>query len=85
MGMGNNVLAKDHAGQAVNLDPGNPQYRQLLNQLEWNSQRYQNNPYGGGYGGGSQSCGTGNCAVTCGVRIAYVNVWEEIFVHACKG
>ena len=67
MGMGNNVLAKDHAGQAVNLDPGNPQYRQLLNQLEWNSQRYQNNPYGGGYGGGSQSCGTGNlcCDLWC--------------------
>ena len=67
MGMGNNVLAKDHAGQAVNLDPGNPQYRQLLNQLEWNSQRYQNNPYGGGYGGNNQSCGTGNlcCDLWC--------------------
>ena len=22
---------------------------------------------------------------SCGVRTAYVNVWEEIFVHACKG
>lgn len=67
MGMGNNVLAKDHAGQAVNLDPNNPQYRQLLNQLEWNSQRYQNNPYGGGYGSGNQSCGTGNlcCDLWC--------------------
>lgn len=24
------------------------------------------------------------CAVTCGVRIRCVNVWEEICVHACK-
>lgn len=66
-GMGNNVLAKDHAGQAVNMEPNNPQYRQLLNQLDWNSQRYQNNPYGGGYGSGNQSCGTGNlcCDLWC--------------------
>lgn len=66
MGMGNNVLAKDHAGQAVNMDPGNPQYRQLLNQLEWSSQRYQSNPYARGYGGGGSSCGTGNlCCDLC--------------------
>lgn len=66
-GLGNNILAKDHAAQAVNMDPGNPQYRQLLNQLEWNSQRYQNNPYGGGYGTGNSSCGTGNlcCDLWC--------------------
>ena len=24
------------------------------------------------------------CVVICGLRTAYVNVWEEIFVHACK-
>lgn len=24
------------------------------------------------------------CAVTCGVQIPCVNVWEAIFVHACK-
>lgn len=65
-GMGNNVLAKDHAGQAVNMEPNNSQYRQLLNQMQWNSQRYQNNPYGGGYGGGNSSCGTGNmCCDLC--------------------
>lgn len=66
-GMGNNVLAKDHATQAVNMEPNNPQYRQLLNQLQWNSQRYQNNPYGGGYGAGNSSCGTGNlcCDLWC--------------------
>lgn len=60
MGVGNNVLAKDHAAQAVNMEPNNIQYRQLLNQLSWNSQRYQSNPYGGNYANGSSPCGTGN-------------------------
>lgn len=60
-GVGNNILARDHAAQAVNMEPNNPQYRQLLNQVNWNSQRYQNNPYGGGYGNqNSTPCGTGN-------------------------
>lgn len=65
--LGNNMIARDHAGQAVNMDPGNPQYHQLLNQLEWSSQRYQNNPYGGGYGRGNDSCSTGNvcCDLWC--------------------
>lgn len=57
-GIGNNILARDHAAQAVNMEPNNMQYRQLLNQLSWNAQRYQGNPYGG-YSNQS-SCGTGN-------------------------
>ena len=57
-GMGNNILAKEQAAQAVNMEPNNLQYRQLLNQLNWNTQRYQGNPYGG-YSN-QQSCGTGN-------------------------
>ena len=67
MGIGNNVVARDHAAQAVNMEPNNPQYQQLLNQMNWTSQRYQNNPYGGGYGTGSSSCGTGNmcCDLWC--------------------
>ena len=54
-GIGNNVLAREHAAQAVNMEPNNVQYRQLLNQ------------YGGGYGAGGQSCGTGNmcCDLWC--------------------
>ena len=32
-GIGNNILARDHAGQAVNMEPNNMQYRQLLNQI----------------------------------------------------
>lgn len=66
-GLGNNVLARDHAAQAVNMEPNNPQYRQLLNQLDFSSRRYQSSPYGSGYGSGS-SCGTGN--MCCDLFIA---------------
>lgn len=59
-GVGNNVLAQEHAAQAVNMEPNNLQYRQLLNQLSWNTRQYQSNPYGGGYGGQQSTCGTGN-------------------------
>lgn len=68
-GIGNNVVAREHAAQAVNMEPNNVQFRQLLNTLDWNSQRYQNNPFGGyGYGNrGNTSCGTGNicCDLWC--------------------
>lgn len=65
-GLGNNVLARDQAATAVNMEPNNVQYRQLLNQIEFNSRRYQNNPYGGGYYGSCSSCGTGNmCCDLC--------------------
>ena len=64
-GLGNNVLARDHAAQAVNMEPNNLQYRQLLNQPDLSSRRYQSSPYGAGYGGG-YSCGTGNmCCDLC--------------------
>lgn len=63
--LGNNMMARDHARQAVNREPENPQYRQFLNQLEWNSQRYQSSSYGGGTN--QNSCGTGNacCDLWC--------------------
>ena len=67
-GLGNNVLARDHAAQAVNMEPNNMQYRQLLNQLDFSSRRYQNSPYGNGYGTGGSSCGTGN--MCCDLFIA---------------
>ncbi len=65
--VGNNVLARDHAAQAVNMEPGNMQYRQLLNQLEWAGQRYQSSPFGNGYGMQTSTCGTGNacCDLWC--------------------
>ena len=66
-GLGNNLVAREHAAQAVNMEPNNLQYRQLLKQLDFSSRRYQNNPYGGGYGAGGSSCGTGNlcCDLWC--------------------
>ena len=67
-GLGNNVLARDHAAQAVNMEPNNPQYRQLLNQLDFSSRRYQSSPYSAGYGSGGSSCGTGN--MCCDLFIA---------------
>lgn len=67
-GIGNNILARDHAAQAVNMEPNNMQYRQLLNQLDFSSRRYQSSPYGGGYGSGGSSCGTGN--MCCDLFIA---------------
>ena len=66
--LGNNVLARDHAAQAVNMEPNNLQYRQLLNQLDFSSRRYQNSPYGNGYGAGGSTCGTGN--MCCDLFIA---------------
>lgn len=63
-GIGNNIEAQRHAQQAVNMEPGNREYSDFLNQLQWRTQRYQNNTYG--YGGGS-TCGTGNlcCDLWC--------------------
>lgn len=65
--IGSNVLAREHARQAVNMEPGNMTYRQLLNQLEMSGTRYQANPYGGGFNYPSSSCGTGNacCDLWC--------------------
>ena len=38
-GLGNNIVARDHAAQAVNMEPNNQRYCQLLNQLSGNSRR----------------------------------------------
>ena len=40
-GIGNNIQAQNDARTAVNMEPNNPEYRQLLNQLRWSGQRYQ--------------------------------------------
>ncbi len=40
-GRGNNVLALDHAQKAVQMDPNNMQYRQLLSQMEGGGRWYQ--------------------------------------------
>ena len=83
MGLGNNVNALNLARQAQSMDPGNPEYANLVNRLQWNSNRYQ----GGSYYGAEPEVLPAEpeiCAATCGVQILFVSAWEGIFVHACK-
>lgn len=47
-GMGNNVIAKEHAQKAVEMEPDNFLYRQLISQMENGSGWY--NSMGGAYG-----------------------------------
>jgi molecular chaperone DnaJ len=64
-GIGNNIDASEHARQAAAMEPGNPEYANLVNQFQFRNQRYQNTGYGrGGAGGG---LGTGNlcCDLWC--------------------
>jgi len=51
IGVGNNVLAADHARTAVSMEPNNPEYVNLLNQLQWGGRRYTQTGYGYGRGG----------------------------------
>lgn len=45
-GLGNIITSMSHVKQAVAMEPGNPEYNQLLRQLQNNSRNYQNQ--GGG-------------------------------------
>lgn len=64
-GMGNNMEALNFARQAVNMEPNNTEFNDLLNRLQWGGRRYQNNSQGYGYG--DSPCGTGNicCDLWC--------------------
>jgi molecular chaperone DnaJ len=57
-GVGNNIEAFDHAQQAASMEPGNPEYTNFLNQIQWRNQRYQNTGYntGRGFGSGNLCC-----------------------------
>lgn len=63
MGIGNNLVAVDHARQAAAMEPNNMEYANYANQLQFRGQRYQNT----GYGYGRPSYGTGNlcCDLWC--------------------
>lgn len=64
--LGNNIVAKEHAAKAVNMEPNNLEYRRLMNRLNGNTQAYQDSAYGSGYGNGkSFTCGTPGC-LGCG-------------------
>ncbi|MBN2221908.1 MAG: J domain-containing protein [Vallitaleaceae bacterium] len=62
-GLGNKVVAFDHARQAAVLDPSNRDYANLVNQLQFSTQRYQNT----GVNYGRSNVGTGNfcCDLMC--------------------
>lgn len=47
-GVGNNIIALEHAKRAVSMEPGNREYTALLDQLEYGGQWYQT--MGQGYG-----------------------------------
>lgn len=57
-GSGNNLTALEHARQAVNMEPGNMEYKQLLSQLEGGGSWYysRREPYGAGGAQGSGMC-----------------------------
>lgn len=63
MGIGNNLVAVDHAKQAAAMEPNNPNYVNLANQLQFRGQQYQTT----GYGYGRPTFGTGNlcCDLWC--------------------
>lgn len=61
-GIGNNWLALTHAQQAVRMEPGNAEYRNLLHQLQNGFTRY--NTMGEGYGR-SYSTNTSCCDTCC--------------------
>lgn len=63
MGIGNNLVAVDHAKQAAAMEPNNAEYVNFANQMQFRGQQYQNT----GYGYGRQSYGTGNlcCDLWC--------------------
>lgn len=65
-GLGNNMQALRDIQTAVDMEPNNMEYRSLLKQLQWNSQRYQARSYGTGRGSNLPT--TGNCC--CDLWIA---------------
>ncbi len=63
MGLGNNVVAVEHAEKAAAMEPNNMEYRNFANQMRFRGQRYQT--MGGSYG--RPTFGTGNlcCDLWC--------------------
>ena len=63
MGIGNNLVAVEHAKQAAAMEPNNMQYVNFANQMQFRGQQYQTR----GYDYGRQSYGTGNlcCDLWC--------------------
>lgn len=66
MGIGNNLIALNHAKKATNMEPGNIDYAKFYHQLQAGGGRYESYPYSSGQGS-QDSCGTGNicCDLWC--------------------
>lgn len=66
VGIGNNIEAMDNAQRAYRMEPGNPEYGNLVNQLQWRTGRYQGGSVnsGSGYGIDNLCCDLW-CADTC--------------------
>lgn len=62
-GCGNNIQAIQHAQQACNMEPGNAEYRNLLNQLQRGGAFYTN--MGSGYGRTPGSNADDCCSTLC--------------------
>ena len=63
MGLGNRISALDHARAAVRMSPGDPEYQQLLSEIESGSRAYRRARSGGGYDFQSLICQ--NPCITC--------------------
>ena len=63
MGMGNNIIAVEHARQAAAMEPNNMEYVNYANQLQFRGQRYQTTGYG--YGRNTYSTGDMCCDLWC--------------------
>jgi len=54
-------VAYSHIENAVNMDPGNDEYRNTLNRMNMSNSTYRNNAYNSGYGGDANLCNTCSC------------------------
>ena len=61
--LGNQINALEHARRAVQMEPNNTQYKNLVNQLESGGQWYQNRSDGYGWGRGANM--TSCCSEAC--------------------
>ncbi|MDO4478948.1 MAG: DnaJ domain-containing protein [Lachnospiraceae bacterium] len=69
-GLGNNIGAMEDAKKACDMDPGNGEYAQLLQQLQSGGRWYQQQGQGyGGAGGASMNSAAGMCLTCCAANI----------------
>ena len=64
-GIGNNVTALEHAKRAADMEPGNPEYQTLLQQLVNGRNWYQNQNRNFGFSGTPATTSQGLCYYFC--------------------